>query len=214
MTVRHVLRAVGADVGQPHPRRLREIELHRADGLVASRHGRELDVDLRSVEGGFARTVDVVDAEVLQHFRENPLRLGPRLRIVDVLFLALRIAEVGSRQAHRVAVESEDRVRLGIHRQHRFELVLHLRGRAVDVRVVHAHAAHAHESADRAGILAAIHLAVFRQPQRQVAIAARRRRIHLVMMRTVHRSQRIRLAHLASVLVASLISMSGYMWSA
>ena len=55
------------------------------------------------------------------------------------------------------------------------------------MRVVHLQRAHAHESEQLAALLVAITRAVFRQPQRQIAITARHRRKQFVMMRAVHR---------------------------
>ena len=67
------------------------------------------------------------------------------------------------------------------------ELLLELLLRAVDVRVVHLHRAHAHQAEQLAAFLVAVAGAVLGQAQRQVAVAARLAGEDLVVHRAVHR---------------------------
>ena len=63
------------------------------------------------------------------------------------------------------------------------------------MRVVHAQAAHPRQAGDRAGGFPAVALPVFRQAQRQVAVAARPRCVDFVVVRAVHGLEHVALAH-------------------
>jgi hypothetical protein len=103
-----------------------------------------LHVDLRPVERGVADAVVVVYAAAVEHAAQQ--RLGPAPGRVVVHELVPRVARVAPRQAETHAVDAEQRVDLGVHVEHGVELALELLRRAVDVPVVHAHAAHARET--------------------------------------------------------------------
>ena len=92
-------------------------------------------------------------------------------------------------EAHLVTVEPEDLKVLQVHLVDRPELLGELLGRAVNVRVVHVHAADAHDTEELSGLLVAVAGAVFGESQRQVTVAARFRRKDAVVMRAVHRLQ-------------------------
>ena len=110
---------------------------------------------------------------------------------MDILVAPLGVLRVPAGQANHIVVQPQDGVGALIEFHHGLEFGLHLLRRAVDVRVVHAHAAHPQQPAHRAGILPAIDLPVFRQPQRQVPVAARLGGIDLVMVRAVHGAQSV-----------------------
>ena len=69
------------------------------------------------------------------------------------------------------------------------ELVLGLVIAAIEMGVVLAEAAHPHQPRQSAARLVPIDLAIFRQPDRQVAIAVLLGQIDLMVMRAVHRPQ-------------------------
>ena len=92
-------------------------------------------------------------------------------------------------EAHLVAVEPEDLEVLQVHVVDRPELLGELLGRAVQVGVVHVHAAHAHEPEQFTRLLVAVAGAVLGQAQGEVTVAARFRRKDAVVMRAVHRLQ-------------------------
>ena len=92
--------------------------------------------------------------------------MGPGIRIVNVLFLALLVLRIPARQAHPVISHPKYGVGLLVHLEDGLKFVFNLRFRAVDVGIVHAHAAHPHEAAHGARFLPAIHLTVLREAQR------------------------------------------------
>ena len=77
-----------------------------------------------------------------------------------------------------------------VHVEHGMQLGRDLIETAIDVRVVHAHAARTQQSGDRTRILVAKHLPVFADAKRQLSITALLCREDLVVMRTVHRLER------------------------
>src|SRR6185436_20530674 len=116
----------------------------------------------------------------LFHGLANVRRGGrPVFGQVHVFLLALRVLRVPGGQAHPVVVEAEDLVHAAVQVHHLDELVPDLLLGAIDVRVVHAHRTHAEQARERAGVLITITMAVFGEPQRQVAVAARPRRVDL-----------------------------------
>ena len=140
--VRHVRRAVRADIGESEAAWLREIELHGADGLLPARDRSALDVDLGAVKGGFSDAVDIVDVHFGQNLGQHAFRERPRLGVVHVLVLALGVFRVPARQAHMVVREPQHGVGVGVHLHDALELVLDLLLGAVDMGIVHAHAPH------------------------------------------------------------------------
>ena len=193
--VRRVFLPVRAGVDEVEARRHGEIELHGGERLLAAGDGAELDVDLRAVEGRLAGGVLVVRAHLGEQVGDQALGALPVLRRIDVLLLALGILGVPAREAQRVVVQADRLVGFVAQPQHFAEDVLHLLFGAVDVRVVHAQAAHPRQAGDGAGGFPAVALAVFRQAQGQVAVAARPRGVDLVVVRAVHRLEHVALAH-------------------
>ncbi len=98
------------------------------------------------------------------------------------------------RETHQIFVDPEELEIIQIHLVHGVELRFELLRRHVEMRIVHLHRAHPHQSEQLAALLVAITGPVLRQSQRQIAITARQRRKQLVMMRTVHRLEVVTLS--------------------
>ena len=190
-----VLLTVRPGVDEVQARRHGEIQLHGGERLFAASHGAELDVDLRPVERRLARRVFVRHVHLREQVGDDALGAFPLRWRIDVLLLAFGVVRIPAREPQRVVLQAERAVGVVALRQHFAEDVLHLLFGAVDVRVVHAQAAHPRQPGDRAGRFPAVALAVFRQAQRQLAVAARPRGVDLVMVRTVHRLEHVALAH-------------------
>ena len=158
--------AVRALVLEAKASRLSKVELHRGDRLFPPRHRLKLDVDLGAVESCFSGAVKIVPTELIKNLRKHPLGVDPGIRIVNVLFLALLVLRIPARQAHPVISHPKYGVGLLVHLEDGLKFVFDLRFRAVDVGIVHAHAAHPHEAAHGARFLPAIHLTVLREAQR------------------------------------------------
>ena len=146
----------------------------------------ELDVDLRSVEGGLARRLDVVQAEARHRVLQVALAALPHLGVVDVLLLVVRVPQ---RQAVPVVGDAEHAVDVLDELDHADDLVLDLLGRAEDVRVVEVHAPHAAQAAQLARLLVAPHRAELGDAHRQLAVAALLVLVDLDVVRAVHRPQ-------------------------
>ena len=86
-----------------------------------------------------------------------------------------RAWHVGQRQPHVIFLDAHQIVIAGMQAHHADELVFRLVVAAIDVRVVLAEAAHAHQARQPAGRFVAIILPVFRNAHRQLAIGMPRR---------------------------------------
>jgi hypothetical protein len=62
---------------------LREIDLVRRDGKLASDHAPSLHVDLRPVKRRFVRHFDIINSRILQHVPRHRFGLLPKLRFID-----------------------------------------------------------------------------------------------------------------------------------
>src|SRR5437763_4663481 len=183
-TERDFLGVVAVLVTKIEPARLGEIDLVGGDGELTADHAPDLDVDLWSVEGGFVRHFDEVDAGTLQNVARHLLGLLPYVRFVDELLAELR--GVVSGEPHHVSIDSEKPEIVQIHFVDGIELGLELLWRHVKMGVVHLQRAHTHETKELAALLVAMTGAVLRESQWQIAITPRQRRKHLMMMRAVH----------------------------
>src|SRR5436305_14022753 len=97
------------------------------------------------------------------------------------------------REAHQLFVDAEELEIFQIRFVYRIKFRFELLRRAVGMGIVHLQRAYSHESEQLAALLVPIIRSVFRQSQREVAIAAWNRREQLVMMRTIHRLEVIRI---------------------
>ena len=182
---RNLIDVVAVFVAKIKVARLRKIDLVRRDGEFATDHAPRLHVDLRPVKGGFVRNFDIVDPRVFQNVARHVLGLFPKLRFIDKFFAKLRW--IVRRKTHQIFVDPEKLEVIQIHLVHRIELGFELLRRHVEMRIIHLQRAYPHKAEQLAALLVAITRPILRQPQRQIAIAARKRRKQLVMMRTVHR---------------------------
>jgi hypothetical protein len=182
-----VLDAVGADVPEVEPCRTSEVELQGARGLLAPGDRTKLKIDLGAVESGFARSFDERESALDQDLSEKSLRLRPTVRIVDEL-PSPAFARTMEREADTPVFEPEDPIDTAMHVQDAPALDDDLVARAIDMGIVHAHAANTQEAGNGAGILEAIGLSVFGETEGKFPIAAFARVEDLVVMRTIHRS--------------------------
>ena len=172
-------------VDEAEPGRDGEVDLVGGDGELAADRAPDLDIDLRSVEGGFVRHFDVVDPAPLQDAAHHRLGLEPERTVIDELLTEL--GRIVGGKAHDVFLDPEDLEILQIHLIDGVELLFELLLGAVDVGVVHLERAHPHEPEEFADLLVAVVAAVLREAQREVAITVRHRGEELVVMRAVHR---------------------------
>ena len=150
-------------VGEIEARRDGEVDLVGGDGKFAADGAPNLNVDLRAVESGFVRHLDIVDAAALKDTANHVLSLEPEFGLVDV-FLA-KLGRIVGGETHHVFVDAEDLEILEIHFIDRPELGFELLLGAVDVGVVHLHGTDAHEAEEFAALLVAIAGAVFGETQ-------------------------------------------------
>ena len=161
---RSLLGVVAVPVSQAKTGGHGEIHLVGGDGEFAADGAPDLHVDLGSVERRLVGHFHVVDARLDEDLSDHVLGLLPEFGLVDELLAQTR--RIMGAEAHLVAVESEDLEVLQVHLVDRPELVGELLGRAVQVGVVHVHAAHAHDPEELARLLVAVAGAVFGEPQR------------------------------------------------
>ena len=195
---------VRRDVAEVHALGHGEVELVGAGGLLAAGHGLELEVDLRPVEGRLALDLAVGQAGLVHGGAHELLGAFPGGGVVDVLLAPLGILGIPGGEAHVVVLDPHGLVEGLVHLHDREELGLDLLLGAVDVRVVHAHAAHAQQAGDGAGVLVAVHLPVLGQPQREVAVALLLRLEDQVVVGAVHGLQHVGVADFLALVVALL----------
>ena len=122
---------------------------------------------------------------LIEHYAGNfPLWLVNEFGVV-----AGQARWIVSAETHDVFLNAENFEILQIHVVDPIEFLGELVLCAIDVRVVHVERTHAHQPEQFAALLVTITTAVFRQPEREIAITARFRREDAVMMRAVHRSE-------------------------
>src|SRR6266513_5179947 len=85
--------------------RLREIDLVRRDGKLASYYAPRLHVDLGAVKSCFVRHFDIIDSRVLQDVTCHLLGFLPKLWFIDK-FLA-ELPGIVRREAHEIFVDPE-----------------------------------------------------------------------------------------------------------
>ena len=98
-----------------------------------------MDVELRSVEGGFPAFFFEVHIEIGEYVTHDGFGAFPFFAISDEFF-AIGIAE---REARLETPHAQLTVVEFVHIDHAAEFIFHLVGGTVDVRIVHAHRAHA-----------------------------------------------------------------------
>src|SRR5262249_55429967 len=111
-----------------------------------------------------------------------------------------KLCRIMRRETHQIFVDSEELEVTQVHFVYGIELSFELLRRHVQVGIVHVQRTHTHESKQLATLLVAITRSVFRQPQRQAAIDPEQLREQLVMMRTVHRVEVVKLWLLSALL--------------
>jgi hypothetical protein len=90
-------------------------------------------------------------------------------------------------KAHLVFLQAENLEVLEIHLVHGAEFPCELLFRAINMGIVHVQRTHAHETEKLAALFIAVAAPVFRQAQRQVAVAPGLRRENAVVVRAIHR---------------------------
>ena len=78
---RHLFGVVAGLVGETETFWLGEIDLIGGDGEFAADRAPDLDVDLRTVEGGFVWNFDVIDAAALENASDHVFGLEPECRV-------------------------------------------------------------------------------------------------------------------------------------
>src|SRR5712692_5209867 len=157
-----------------------QVDLDRGALPLAADRVLHLDVDLRRVEDAAALVDLVGDLAHAERLAQRALGLVPHLVGAEPLLRPRReiddrigVAE-GAQELHREVEDLPD-------------LVLRLRGRAEDVRVVLREAAHALHPVERAAALVAVHRAELADAQRQLAVRVDLRLVDLDVTRAVHR---------------------------
>src|SRR5438874_9330052 len=100
-----LLGVVAIFVNEIEPARLREIDLVGRDGKLAADRAPGLDVDLRSVKGGFVRHFDVIDPGIFQHASRHHFSLFPKLWFIDKFLTELGWIMGG--EAHQIFFNPE-----------------------------------------------------------------------------------------------------------
>ena len=174
---------VGADVAEVEALRQVVVDLHGAELPLATDDVFDDEIDLRSVEGGFASLFGEVAAEGGGGGAQGILCLVPVGRVADVL-ARVRVAQA---DADAVVLHAErfeddfDEVEAAD------DLVLDLFVGAEQVGVVLGEAAHPGHAAELAGFLPAVDGAELGEADRQVAVAVVVAGVDLDVVRAVHR---------------------------
>ena len=184
--VERMLRAVLSDIFQIESLGGEEVELVGRDGIFGADHRLDHEIDLGSVKRRFALGLYIGITGLLHGFLDDVHRGDPLVRLVDIFF---QLVQVGQREAHVIVFDAHQLVVAGMQMQHADELILRLIVAAIDVRIVHAEAAHAHQAGEAAGCFVAIVLPIFGDAQRQLAIGMPRRAIDGMVEWAVHRAQ-------------------------
>ena len=182
-----MLLVVGADVGEVEALGKVVVDLHSAELPFAADHVLDHEVDLRSVECGFAGFFDIVDIECLCGFAQRRFGLIPLGGIADV-FSRIGIAQADAHAivAHAEGVEHQlDQIEAA------FDFLADLIFGAEQVGVVLSEAAHACQAVELAGLLPAIHGAKLGKAHRQVAVGVRLAVENFDVHRAVHRLEQI-----------------------
>ena len=161
-----------------------EIDLVCGNGEFTADGAPDLDIDLRPVEGGFVWHFHEIDAALNQNIPHHVLGLFPKLRLIHK-FLA-QLFRVMRGEAHLVFLQSENLEVFDIHLVDGAEFCSELLLRAINVGIVHVQRTHAHETEKLAALFIAVAASVFRQAQRQVAVAPGLRRENAVVVRAIH----------------------------
>ena len=191
-------RAVDDDRAVLLPVRARVFELEAVGHHIVHLHGAQLplaaeriaddEVNLRAVEGGLALADEVVEAHLVGHVLDLALGAFPERRVAAVL-VGIVVAE-GQARGHVHPERLEDE--LGeVH--HALDLVLELVVGGVEVGVVLREAAHTGEAVKLAGLLVAVDRAELGEAHGQVAVRPGLARVHLVVVRAVHRLEQVRI---------------------
>ncbi len=159
---RRFLGVVAVLVNKAKTRGHRKIHLIRRDGEFPPDRAPDLHIDLWPVEGGFVRNLNIVNARFDKDLAHHVLGFFPEDRIVHEFHPEL--GRVVGGESHDILIDAEDLEVLEIHLVHGAEFLSELLFRAIDVRVVHLHRAHAHEAKELTALLVAIAGAVLRQP--------------------------------------------------
>src|ERR1051326_3451651 len=165
--------------------RLREIDLIGGDGKLTPDNAPRLHVNLRSVKRSFVRYFDKINSRILQNIARHLLGLFPKIRFIHK-FLA-KLCGIVSREAHQISIDPEQLEIVQIHLVYSVELRLELLRRHIEMSIVHLQRAHSHKPEQFAALFVSVVSPILREPQWQIAIAARQRCKQFVVMRTVHR---------------------------
>ena len=179
---RTMAQAVGADVFEFEALRQAEVHLDGAELPRAAERIERHEIELRPVERRFAQTDRVFKAQLRHHLADAGLGGGPERIAARIFLRVVRIAQGNA----ATGLEAEDRHDFLHEAQAGFELVLELFGRAEDVAVVLGEAAHAHEAVEFARLFLTVNGAELGVALRQVAVAARLRRVGHEVHRAVH----------------------------
>src|SRR5690606_26680858 len=152
---------VGADVREAEPLGDGEVELVGARGLFAAGDGAELDVDLGTIERRLALPFREGQAAALHGTTHDRLGALPSFGIVDVFLLAFGVLGIPGGETEIIITQAQDLIDTPMHVHDGEELVFDLLLGAIDVCVVHAHAADAEEPREGAGVFEAVDVSIF-----------------------------------------------------
>jgi len=162
------------------------IHLHRPQLPFAADHVPDQKIDLRPVEGGFARGFHVSDAQAFHRVAQRVLRLVPIGRIPDIL----RRAWVAQADANPIILHAQG----GEDDLHQAETAHDFLRKLVlgdeQMRVVLGEPAHARQAAELAGLFPTINRAEFGQPDGHLAIGAQALGEDADVHRAVHRFEK------------------------
>src|SRR5262245_57230817 len=174
---------VRADVFEAEPLRQVEIDLNRRELPQPFDRVHDLEVDLRTVERRLVLNPRIRQPVFVQSLGQRRLRQAPDVVRTEILRMVRRVTD----RKLGLVFESES-LKDEVHQvETAFDLRFQLLRRAEDVGVVLRESARPHQPVRDARTLVAINRAVFRQPNRQVAIRTLARSVNLDVERAIHR---------------------------
>ena len=164
------------------------IDLNRDDGVLLAKDVFVLDIELGAVEGGLVDADGILDAEIVEDFAHDALRLFPLFRRADVFFrvVGVPLGETeGAVVEHAHGAEAEFR-----QLQAAAEFLFKLIGAENQVPLRNRELTDADQSVHLAGILVSEQRRGLSEAHRQIAVGAGAVQKYLVLERTGHRTQR------------------------
>ena len=178
-------------VFNPHALGDAKVKLAGTRGFFTTSHGAELDVNFWAVECSFAFAFVPFEASFFDGLANHAFGELPRCRIVDEFFLSLRVAWIPGREPQVEFFNSQNFINLATHLHDRCEFGFNLFRSAINVRVIHAHSAHAKQARQSARIFKSVDIPVFGQAHRQITVTAEACAKNFVVMRAIHGAQTV-----------------------